>query len=85
MAGKAGVERTLQWMIDKPSKFKPAGQTAGIIVAPGNAEQSLLASRMRSRSPLTQMPPLGTNIVDTEGLALIERWINLNPKKETSP
>jgi hypothetical protein len=85
MGGKAGVERNLQWMLDKPSRFKSGGQAAGIIVTPGDAEASVLVSRMRSRSPLTQMPPLGTNIIDTEGLALIERWINLNPKKESSP
>jgi hypothetical protein len=72
-------------MLDKPSRFKPGGQAAGIIVTPGDAEASVLVSRMRSRSPLTQMPPLGTNIIDTEGLALIERWINLKPKKESSP
>ena len=85
LGGRAGVERNLQWMLDKPSKFTPAGQRTGLIVAPGNAGESVLASRMRSRNPMTQMPPLGTDIIDTEGLALIERWINLNPKKESSP
>jgi len=85
MGGKAGVERNLQWMLDKPSRFRPAGESAVAIVAPGHAEMSVLALRMRSRNPIAQMPPLGTNVVDTEGVALIERWINLNPKKESSP
>ena len=65
--------------------IRPAGQSASLIVAPGNAEESVLGSRMRSRNPMTQMPPLGTDIIDSEGLALIERWINLTPKKESSP
>ena len=80
--GKEGVAKNLQSMLDKPSRFKPGGHAAGVIVAPGNAEDSMLAWRMRSRNPNTQMPPLGTDIVDTEGLALIERWITLNLKKE---
>ena len=35
---------------------------------------------MASRSPLTQMPPLGTHLVDREGLALIEDWIRFDVK-----
>jgi mono/diheme cytochrome c family protein len=30
---------------------------------------------MRSRNPMSQMPPLGTQLADDEGLALVERWI----------
>lgn len=82
MGGQAGVERNLQWMLDKPSRFKIGGQP-GVIVASGNAEASVLTARMRSRNRFSQMPPLGTDIIDTEGLALIERWINLTTKKES--
>jgi hypothetical protein len=32
-------------------------------------------SRMRMRDPLMQMPPLGTEIVDVAGVALIESWL----------
>ena len=84
MGGQASVERNLKLMLDQPSRFKVAGQP-GVLVASGNAEASVLAARMRSRNRLTQMPPLGTDIIDAEGLALIERWINLNTKKESSP
>jgi hypothetical protein len=38
--------------------------------------------RMRSRDARTQMPPLGTAIPDDATLALIERWITLEPRKE---
>ncbi len=85
VAGAAGVALRLATMLDRPSRFRPNGHTAGLIVAPGNAATSMLALRMRTRDPNTQMPPLGTDLVDTEGIALIERWINLNPKKEASP
>ncbi len=48
-------------------------------ITPGRADASVLALRMRSRNPLVQMPPLGTQIPDAEGLALIERWIHHQP------
>ena len=31
--------------------------------------------RMKSQNPLARMPPLGVQVVDTDGVALIERWI----------
>jgi hypothetical protein len=30
---------------------------------------------MKQRDPIVQMPPLGTEVVDTEGVALIEAWL----------
>jgi hypothetical protein len=40
---------------------------------------------MKSRDPLTRMPPLGVSVVDAEGVALISRWIEQQiqqPQKE---
>jgi hypothetical protein len=31
--------------------------------------------RMRSRSPASQMPPLGTAVQDREAVALLQRWL----------
>ena len=45
------------------------------IVAPGVPERSALLHRMRSRRPSSQMPPLGTTIVDEEAVQLVQRWI----------
>lgn len=45
------------------------------IVAPGLPSQSSLVFRMASRSPSSQMPPLGTVVRDDEGLELVRRWI----------
>ena len=41
---------------------------------------------MRSRHPLSQMPPLGTLVPDDEGISLIQRWIanDLTDNKEPS-
>jgi len=45
---------------------------------------AVLKLRMASRDPRVQMPPLGTQIPDSYGLALIERWLSrdFNTQKE---
>ena len=48
-------------------------------LTPGAAEASALVERMEQRGPGTQMPPLATEDVDAEGLALIRAWINAMP------
>lgn len=45
------------------------------LIAPGDPAHSLLLHRMATRSPSTQMPPLGTVRVDDEGVALVKAWI----------
>lgn len=42
---------------------------------PGSPELSSVLRRMTSRSPISQMPPLGTVLVDEEAAALVRRWI----------
>jgi len=48
---------------------------------------AVLKHRMASRDPRVQMPPLGTQVSDTLGLALIERWLSRdnNTPKEKKP
>lgn len=36
----------------------------------------LVLQRMRSRDPLARMPPLGTEQIDDDALALIQRWVH---------
>jgi len=55
------------------------------LIAPHAPERSVLVARMQSRQAQTQMPPLGTRITDTEGLALIERWIHQLSAIEEKP
>jgi hypothetical protein len=74
--GSAGAERVLRSMIDAGARFRPHdGSTASRLITPGHPETSLLIARMRSRNPQTQMPPLGTRVIDAEALVLLERWI----------
>jgi hypothetical protein len=44
-------------------------------VTPGHPELSSIMARMRSRRPSTQMPPLGTAVVDRDASELIAAWI----------
>jgi len=56
--------------------FQLPGETHARRAIPGDAARSAITLRMNSRSPITQMPPLGTSRVDTEGVRLISDWIN---------
>jgi hypothetical protein len=74
--GAAGAEHVLRSMIDAGGRFRPHGASAAArLVTPGNPDTSVLITRVRSRNPQTQMPPIGTRLIDAEALALLERWI----------
>lgn len=78
----ASTERVLRSMLGASSRFRPHGEhAASAVVAPGRPDASVLALRMRARDARTQMPPLGTALSDSQGLALIERWINHDLKQ----
>ncbi len=77
IADPVRTDQMLRALIGGPSRFRPADARAPLpLVAPGAARASVLTMRMRSRDPRVQMPPLGTAIPDSAGLALIERWID---------
>ena len=54
----------------------------GVLVSPGNKEASILWARINTTTAY-RMPPLGSNELDQEGIALIGKWIDsLKPSKE---
>ena len=61
--------------LERTARFQPAGSAPMARFAPGRPEASLVLQRMARRDPISQMPPLGTKVVDREALALVERWI----------
>jgi hypothetical protein len=63
--------------IGRPVKKPAPGQSADAVlrIDPGRPNRSALRQRIASRYPALQMPPLGTELVDKEALALIDRWI----------
>lgn len=57
------------------ARFQPAPAVSLLRIAAGAPENSLVVRRMASREPILQMPPLGTHLVDPQGLALVQTWI----------
>jgi uncharacterized repeat protein (TIGR03806 family) len=51
------------------------GLTMAKIIVPGDASRSVLVERMNRRDPVG-MPPLGSGIVDADGVTLVTDWIN---------
>ena len=72
---ETSAAEVLRSMVNAPSRYQPANATDARVVVPGDATASVLLQRMHSRDPRTQMPPLGTEHLDGEGLALVTRWI----------
>lgn len=73
--GNDSAARTLQSLLDHPSRFRPRGLEDPSRVALDGHRPSTLTLRLASSSPLTRMPPLGVQVVDAEGVGLVERWI----------
>jgi len=48
---------------------------AARLIAPGSASNSILVNRMNRRD-VHAMPPVGSNLIDPSGVALITQWIN---------
>ena len=49
--------------------------TSARLIAPGSSTNSILVNRMNCRDAHA-MPPLGSTVVDAEGVALISQWID---------
>ena len=76
-APQAGsVERTLHSLLGHSSRFRPAGAASAQRIARDGSGQHMLTRRMKSSNPLERMPPLGVQVVDDAGVALVERWID---------
>jgi hypothetical protein len=77
-------ERVLRTLVESVSRYRPAGVTDPRLVVPGDTQAGTLLTRIRSRDPRVQMPPLGTARPDLEAIALIERWIEQDLKTPTN-
>ncbi len=52
------------------------GITDARIIAPGDASRSVLIARMQSTTSDTRMPPLASQVIDTDAVNIISQWIN---------
>jgi len=81
--GAAGVDTALvaSSVVGVPLQYYRAEDGATTLrVVPGHPEQSGLVARMTVRGPREQMPPLATEKVDEQGVALVSRWIEGLPE-----
>jgi len=74
--GRMTTPLALASLLDEPPHADALGLTNPKVIKPGDAANSLLFARDSSRSPLVQMPPLGTTVVDNPYVALLSSWIN---------
>ena len=71
-----GHPPALMTTLGQSSKFIPSTWTGPAErIRGGDPAASLLLVRLASRNPVTQMPPLGTRVVDEDAVALIRKWI----------
>jgi cytochrome c553 len=64
-------------LVGHPTKWQVPGRADGsVLIDPHAPEQSALLVRLRSRSPSSQMPPLGTVVRDAEAVRQITEWIS---------
>jgi uncharacterized repeat protein (TIGR03806 family) len=84
------VEYTRSYAADKSGHgvcedpVSGSGSGFGFVIVPGDADNSLLTYRLGTNNAGELMPPLGRDLVHTEGHALVTRWINsLNPSDGT--
>lgn len=74
--GHCQLGRAIATAIGHSGRFLLPGDTTGArLIEPGQPAASAVMHRMRSRRPATQMPPLGTVLVDSAGVELVRRWI----------
>ena len=59
----------------------PEAQAESRIINPGSPASSALVRRMTSRRPISQMPPIGTVLVDRQAVDLITSWVQDNPEE----
>ena len=57
----------------------PDAQEASRIINPGHPESSAIIRRVKSRRPSSQMPPLGTVLVDRQAVDLLTSWVQSDP------
>jgi hypothetical protein len=77
----ASVARTLKSLVDRGTRFRSRDTGAVKRLVPGHAEASLISVRMKTTNPMARMPPVGVDVVDVEGAALVDRWIQLAPEE----
>ena len=64
-------------LVESPTRWQIPGVDGegSVLIAPGAPQRSAILARMRSRSPSSQMPPLGTAVRDQAAVDAVTSWI----------
>lgn len=68
-------QAALRTALARSGAYRMPGAGGRILLSPGQPERSTLLDRMASRRPVSQMPPLGTVLVDQTAVAHFRAWI----------
>ena len=69
-------EAALSTMVNQRGHWVvPEAPEQSRLINPGHPESSAIVRRVKSRKPSSQMPPLGTVLVDREAVDLLMRWV----------
>jgi hypothetical protein len=69
-------------LVGQRTRWQVPNKTDGsVLVDTHMPDQSALLARLRSRSPSSQMPPLGTVMRDNEAVQAVSEWITLDLKQ----
>lgn len=73
--------------LGRPIRKRAPGQSteSALRIDPAQPGRSGLLERVASRYPALQMPPLGTELVDDEAVALLRQWISLLTEETETP
>ncbi len=76
----ADADAVVARLLEQPTRWQVPGQPPGgsVLLRAGKPEESAMFVRMRSRSPSSQMAPLGSVLRDTDALDAMTRWIAVN-------
>lgn len=59
----------------------PEAPDTSRLITPGHPETSAVIRRVKSRRPVSQMPPIGTVIADREAVNLLTSWVQGNAEE----
>ncbi|MCP8898457.1 PQQ-dependent sugar dehydrogenase [Gilvimarinus xylanilyticus] len=82
--GGTNVDMDLRWhtsfadmqLCNRPPQNGDMGLSDATLLKPGDSDSSILVSRMALRDHAQQMPPVGSNQIDTQGKILLSAWID---------